>query len=169
MNLVIRLLVLQGCLGAWDTLWYHEWGQRLAWRPTAKTELRLHASRDVIYAVLFGSLAWLEWRGAWIWGLTAFLLAEIVITLLDFVEEDRVRRLPAGERIMHALMGIVYGAFLAYFFPELQQWSSPPTRFQLTSYGSWSWMMTLMACGVLASGLRDIWASHTLSNAGGGH
>jgi hypothetical protein len=51
-----------------------------------------------------------------------------VITLWDFIEEDRVRRLPAGERAMHAVMGIVYGAFLANLVPEIVRWSAGPIR-----------------------------------------
>lgn len=99
--------------------WYHEWRQRLPSRPTAARELRLHAARDFAYAVVFGSLAWAEWRGwlAWVFG--AVLAFEVLITLWDFIEEDISRPLPAGERVMHTVMAIVYGAFLANLVPVL--------------------------------------------------
>ena len=58
--------------------------------------------------------------------LFALLLAEISITLWDFIEEDNIRRLPAGERAMHAVMGIVYGAFLASLILRCQMATLPP-------------------------------------------
>lgn len=162
----VYLLVLQSVLGGWDTLWYHEWKQRLASRPSAIRELRLHSVRDFIYAILFASLAWVEWHGTWALLLGALLLAEVVITLLDFLEEDNTRKLPGGERVMHALMGIVYGAFLALFIPEILVWFARPSAIAPTSFGLWSWLMTAMALGVTASGVRDLAASSVLSKAG---
>jgi len=159
MDVALSLLLIQGALGAFDTLWYHELRQRLPARPGARLELRLHASRDFAYAGVFGSLAWAEWRGALAWVLATVLLLEVVITLWDFIEEDRSRTLPAGERIMHTVMAIVYGAFLANLVPQLLAWSKTPTEFAPANYGAISWLMTLMAAGVLASGLRDVVAS----------
>ena len=40
------------------------------------------------------------------------LAVEVVITLMDFVEEDMSRKLPASERINHTLLAINYGAIL---------------------------------------------------------
>jgi hypothetical protein len=41
------LLALQGALGAFDTLYYHEWRARLpAGGDSTRDELRLHAARD---------------------------------------------------------------------------------------------------------------------------
>lgn len=159
MDAALILLMIQGAMGAFDTLWYHEWRQRLPSRPGARLELRLHAARDFAYAIVFGSLAWAEWRGVLAWALAGVLLFEIGITLWDFIEEDRSRPLPAGERIMHTLMAIVYGAFLANLVPQLLAWSGQPTGFAETSYGAISWLMTLMAVGVLGSGVRDVVAS----------
>jgi len=53
------LLVAQGVLGAFDTLYYHEWRARLpAGGAQSRPELLLHASRDFVYAALFGTLGW---------------------------------------------------------------------------------------------------------------
>ena len=71
MDVALGLLLAQGALGAFDTLWYHEWMQRLPARATARRELRLHAARDFAYAVVFGSLAWVVWRGWFVWVLVA--------------------------------------------------------------------------------------------------
>ena len=159
MTAALTLLLVQGCLGAFDTLWYHEFQQQLPARATGKLELRLHAARDFAYALLFGSLAWATWNGSLAWLLAAILLVEIVITLWDFVEEDARRPLPPGERVMHTIMAIVYGAFLAYFVPQVIGWAGEPTGFAGANYGWISWLMTLMAAGVLLSGVRDLLAS----------
>ena len=159
MYATLSLLMVQGVLGAFDTLWYHEWQQRLPSRPLAGRELLLHALRDFAYAVVFGSLAWLQWHGWLTWVLVGILLTEILITLSDFIEEDLHRPLPAGERVMHTVMGIVYGAFLACFVPELLSWSQRATGWSTANYGWLSWAMTAMAVGALGSGLRDLTAS----------
>ena len=53
--------------------------------------------------------------------LAALLTAEIILTLTDFVVEDAVRStlggVYQGERVMHAVMGLVYGAMLAHLLP----------------------------------------------------
>ncbi len=56
MATALWLLALLGVIGAFDTLYYHEWRARLPGRRSAAPELRLHAVRDFLYAVLFGAL-----------------------------------------------------------------------------------------------------------------
>ena len=158
MNTAIWLLFVQALLGAFDTLYYHEYRLRLPHAHGTGTDLRLHAARDFAYAVIIGSLGFLTWNGALAWVLCALLLAEIGITLWDFVEEDRIRRLPGGERVMHGVMGIVYGAFLAYLIPEILRWHRP-TRFGPSYHGFPAWVLSGLAVGVLLSGIRDVMAS----------
>jgi len=155
----IWLLFVQALLGAFDTLYYHELKLGLPHGEGTRTELRLHAARDFAYAVIIGSLGFLTWNGALAWVLSAILLAEVVITLWDFIEEDRIRRLPAGERAMHAVMGIVYGAFLAFLLPEMWRWSSAPTGFGRSYHGFPALVLSALAIGVLLSGVRDLAAS----------
>ena len=159
MKAAIWLLLLQASLGAFDTLYYHEYRLKLARSARAGVELRLHAARDFAYAIIIGSLGFLTWHGALAWILLALLLVEIGITLWDFIEEDRIRRLPAGERAMHAVMGIVYGAFLAFLIPQMIEWSTLPTGFGSSYHGFPAWMLLVLAAGVLASGIRDLIAS----------
>ena len=101
----------------------------------------------------------MTWHGAFAWILLALLLSEICITLWDFIEEDKIRRLPAGERAMHAIMGIVYGAFLAFLIPEMLEWSTHPTGFGPSYHGFPAWMLLGLAAGVFVSGIRDLAAS----------
>lgn len=140
MRIALAVLVVMGALGAIDTIYYHELILRLPDAPGARRELRLHASRDFVYAILFGSLAWTIFAGAMLWPLIVMLGLEIAITLSDFLEEDRTRRLPGGERVMHALMGIVYGVFLALLAPQIMRWSALGTGFIAVKYGAISWV-----------------------------
>jgi hypothetical protein len=153
------LLAIQGVLGAFDTLWYHEWRARLPWHGRAAArELALHAARDMFYAVIFFTLGRLEWRGTWTHVFVAILGAEIVITLTDFVIESYDRHVEAGERVTHAVMGILYGAMLAMLIPTLARWSMRPTGFARSTLGiptALTTLLTLMAIGVFLSGVRD--------------
>ena len=115
MTTALVLLSIQGVIGAFDTLYYHEWRARLpAQGRQSASELKLHAGRDFLYAVLFGTLPWLAWQGLWVIALVAVLVGEIVLTLWDFVAEIAARKtmgdVYAGERVTHAVMGILYGA-----------------------------------------------------------
>lgn len=168
MRTALWLLALQGVLGAFDTLYYHEWRARLpGWSASSGSELRLHAGRDFIYAVLFATLPWLAWHGAWAIFLAALLVAEIAITLADFILEDRVRApiggVYPGERATHGIMGIVYGAMLGHLAPAIALWWAKPTALVLSPAplpGELRWTLTVMAAGVLLSGLRDLASAH---------
>ena len=159
MTLAIWLLFVQALLGAFDTLYYHEYRLRLPHGHGTRLELRLHAARDFAYAIIIGTLGFLTWNGRLAWVLLALLVLEIAITIWDFIEEDRIRRLPAGERAMHAVMGIVYGAFLANLLPEMWRWSALDTGFGASSHGFPAWVLTGLAMGVFLSGVRDAVAS----------
>jgi len=166
MTTVLWLLCLQGALGGFDTVYYHEWRARLpAGGERTRPELSLHAARSLIYAVVFGTLPWIAWRGPWAVLLALLLAAEIVVTLCDFVVEDRVRAplggVFPGERVTHAVMGIVYGAMLAHLVPELLRWAAEPAGLRWEPVAP-SWLrhvLAVMAVGVAASGLRDLLAS----------
>ncbi len=157
------LLAVLGLLGAFDTLYFHEYkGMLPARMPAMRPELKLHAIRDGVYVVIFGTLPWVAWRGWWTAVLAALLVAEVVVTLTDFVTEDRVRKplggLYAGERITHALMGIVYGGMLAFLVPVLLRWWAGPTGLALSPApvpAALRWGLTAAAVGILVSGVRD--------------
>src|SRR5215813_387381 len=174
MTRALWLLAIQGIIGAFDTLYYHEWRARLAaWGAGTAPELKLHAARDFLYAALFGALPWLEWRGLWAVFLAVVLLMEIVLTLADFVVERRVRKpmgdVYGGERVTHAVMGIVYGAMLANLLPALWRWLLSPTALALTQAAApepLRWILTVMAIVVFLSGARDLYAALGLPHGG---
>jgi hypothetical protein len=159
------VLIALAVMGAFDTIVYHEIVARLPSTPAAQRELQLHAWRDFIYAVLFGTMAWLQPHGWAVLPLAALLAIEIAITLSDFIVEDRTRKLPPGERVMHALMGITYGIFLTLLYPNAAGWIGASTGLQFAANGPLSWILSVFAIGVAVSGIRDLTASFALTSA----
>ena len=158
------LVGLQIAMGAFDTCYHHEFTERLAWRSTQRHELQLHAVRNAFYALLFLVLGWFEIHGIWAVLIIALLVAEIVITLLDFVEEDVSRKLPASERINHTLLAINYGAILALLLPILLDWALQPSAIK-PAYAGWlSFAATASAVGAGLFGFRDFAAARRLAH-----
>lgn len=155
MTTVFILLSVQALLGAFDNLWHHELEARLPQRISARHELTLHAAREAIYGIVFIGLGWFEWRGGFAVLLCALLLVELAITLADFLEEDRTRRLPPFERVLHTLLTISYGLFLGVFAPVLIGWSQMATAMSFTPHGGVSWLFTFYGVGVLAWSVRN--------------
>lgn len=174
MIVALWLLAIQGVIGAFDTLYYHEWRARLPARGAqCATELKLHAARDFFYAVLFGTLPWLAWQGRWVLFLAGVLIAEIALTLTDFVVESFVRKplgdVYAGERVTHAVMGILYGAMIASLIPVLIGWWRLPDGLVMAVPdvpNALRWGLAVMAAGVAVSGARDLYAALELPNGG---
>jgi len=162
MTAALSVLIVLALMGAFDTIVYHEFVARLPQNPAAPRELQLHALRDFVYAVLFAMLAWLEPHGWAVLLLATLLGIEIAITLSDFIVEDGTRKLPSGERTMHALMGITYGVFVALLYPNAIGWLNAPSAFQSASYGWQSYTLSAFALGVSLSGIRDLVASQQL-------
>lgn len=158
-DLLWTLVALQIAMGAFDTLFHHELTERLAWRPSQKRELRLHGARNLIYAVLFLMLGWSEPGGFVAVAVGGVLGLELIITLVDFVEEDRTRRLPASERVTHTLLALNYGAILTLLAPLLVRWSGETSGLALASHGLWTLMASAAAAGVFVFGLRDLAAA----------
>ena len=149
----------QMMMGAFDTFYHHEGTERLAWRASQRVELALHGVRNLAYAVMFTALGWFEPRGLWAGALLALLAGELLITLWDFVEEDRTRHLPATERVTHTLLTLNYGVILAMLVPWLVALLGEETQFGSAHHGLMSWFCAVAACGVVVSGVRDLAAA----------
>ncbi|WP_085630225.1 TIGR01777 family oxidoreductase [Pseudomonas sp. R16(2017)] len=151
----LALLIAQACLGALDTLYHHELTVALPYRHSARLELSIHALRSCFYGILFLGMAHLEFHGAWAVVVALLFALEIGLTLWDFVVEDRSRKLPAIERIMHTVLAVNGGAFFALYGVQLVQWASLPSGLSAADFGWKGWVLTLFALGVTASGIRD--------------
>ena len=166
MTILFTLLTFQALLGAFDNLWHHELQAALPQRAGARRELALHAAREAIYAVIFIGLAWAEWHGLWAALLAALLVAELFITVTDFLEEDRTRRLPPLERALHTVLSISYGLLLGLLAPLLLRWWQQPTALVATWHGAMSWWLSFYGVGVAAWSLRNALAVRRLARPG---
>ena len=162
-SLLWILIAIQIAMGVFDTFYHHEFTERLAWRPSQRYELRLHGVRNILYALLFLVLGWFEVHGVFALIVIAVLVAEIIITLMDFVEEDVSRKLPASERVNHTLLALNYGAILGVLLPVLIDWAMRPTAIPATYSGLLSLVAAASAVGAALCGVRDFAASNRLA------
>lgn len=156
MEAALAVLAIQGVLGAYDNFRNHEFREGLPHKTRQRVELMLHAAREFFYLILFPTMAWMEWRGWLAYLLGAIIVGEIMVTCWDFVEEDRTRKLSANERVLHTILTLNYGAFLALLAPVLLGWASQPTELVFVGRGYWSWLMTIYSLGVLVFGIREL-------------
>lgn len=151
----INLLILQGLMGAFDTLYHHELTIALPHQKSARLELSIHAVRALFYGILFAGIAHFAFHGAWAWLIAGLVAIEVLLTLWDFVVEDRSRKLPASERVLHTVLAINGGALFALYSVQLLHWADLPSELNSIDFGWRSWLLTLFAIGVAASGIRD--------------
>jgi uncharacterized protein len=163
MTLALYILAFQTLLGALDNVLHHEITERLPSKPSARFELALHSAREGIYGILFLIFAWTNPHGVFAAAVIALLVIEIVITITDFVEEDRTRHLPPFERVLHTVLAVSFGIFLAVIAPILIANTMAPSALIATSHGLLSWFFTLAAIGVIAFSVRDALAVYTLA------
>lgn len=157
--LALQLMAAQGCLGAFDTLYHHALTEALPQRRTAQRELSIHALRAVIYGVLFIGLSAWEWHGIWAAVLIGLFSVEIILTLWDFVVEDRTRLLPATERVTHTILAINGGAFIMLLLLNAPEWLAKPSALHWQPHGWLSVFLFLCGIGVGISGVRDALAA----------
>lgn len=164
MNVVFSILLVQIAMGALDNFWHHEIAARLPQRASARHELKLHAWREGIYGVLLLGISWAQWNGGWALLPAVLMVAEVAITCADFVEEDRTRRLPPLEAVLHTLLAVNYGVLLGVLGALLMDWARQPAGVVFVHHGLPSWFFTLAAIGVLAWALRNALAVRALGH-----
>ncbi len=161
-DLIFILIVLQGLMGAFDTLYHHELKAMLPWKPEASVELMIHSVRNSLYFILFLALAIGEWHGVFALLIILILAIEFVLTLWDFIVEDHTRKLIPSERVIHTVLTINYGIILAYLIPVLFHWYANDTKFLSVTYGLYTYLLLLFATGAFLWALRDGISSLTL-------
>ncbi|MDN7849758.1 TIGR01777 family oxidoreductase [Burkholderia seminalis] len=160
----LNLLIVQGAMGAFDTLYHHELTQDLPHSPRARLELTIHAVRSVLYGLVFASIANVAFHGAWVAALAAVVLVEVALTLWDFVVEDQSRKLPATERVLHTLLAVNGGALFGMIAMQLAVWAHEPTALLPLDPGWRGWLLSLFAVGVTVSGVRDGIAAYRIAH-----
>ena len=95
------LIAIQIVMGVFDTFYHHELTERLAWRPSQRYELQLHALRNMLYGFLFLVLGWLEVHGIFAMLVIAVLVAQWGVAMLPGVLGWHVA-LHHGRRIRSA-------------------------------------------------------------------
>jgi uncharacterized protein len=163
LHVSLILLMVQGLLGAFDTLYHHELTQDLAHQPTAKLELRIHAVRSMLYGLLFALMANTQLQGSLVFIIVALIVVEVGLTLWDFVVEDHSRLLPSSERITHTILAVNGGAIFVLYGFVLFDWYSLTTSVLRLDAGWLSAVLNVMAAGVFLSGVRDAHAAWVLA------
>lgn len=156
MKIVLALLLVQGMLGAYDSLWHHEITARLPQRRSARRELLRYSARAFLYALIVLGLAWREWRGAWVWLLAGLLVSMALLTFADWLAPVRTRALPAAERRLHAVLAVNCALWLGLCVSHGVAWSLQPTALAPVAYGGMSIALTLAAAAALAWALRTL-------------
>jgi hypothetical protein len=146
------LLVAQGVLAGVDTVLNHEFLARLPKRPEARPELALHVAREAIWAALLIGLAWFAWHGAFAWVIAGLLAIEIAVTAFDELIENRIRVLPANERVLHLFLAINVGLIVASVFSS----SGEPTAIVRRDHGVLSWLITGLGAAAAFWSVRDL-------------
>ncbi len=158
-TLLWTLIAAQIVMGGLDTIGHHEVTERLAWRRSQRHELRLHALRNLFYGGVLAGLATVQ-PGGWLaLALIVVLVAEFLITLKDFAEEDATRKLPVTERLLHTVLTANYGAILVLLIPVLIGWSAEPAGLTPVWHGWWSLLCLAGAAATTVLALRDWLAS----------
>ena len=156
------LLVLQGVMGAIDTVLNHEFLEGLPHRPAARREVGLHAVREAVYGVLFLGFAWFAWLGVFAVVIGALLIAEVAVTVSDELLENRIRVLPQNERALHVFLTLNFGAIIALFVPALLDWWANPTELAPAHHGWMTWALSLLGIASAAWSVRDFMAFRRL-------
>jgi hypothetical protein len=160
---ILSLLVFHGLVGGLDVLLNHELIERLPSRPSARTEELLHSLRELVFAILFGTFAWLQWGGSLAWVVGALVGIEFLISLTDTLLEDQTRQLSPLERTLHVLLFINFGAYTASLIPVLVHWYVMPTGFSLVYHGALTWALSFLSLASLAWSVRDAFSFFKLS------
>jgi hypothetical protein len=159
---MLDFLILHGLIGAFDVIWNHELKERLPTRPWAALEQRLHSGRELLFALLFISLAWWQWHGRYAWFIAVIVGIELGVTTRDAIVEVKTRVLSVTEQTSHVFLFINFGIFLSLLFSELSLWQRLPGAIVAANYGWRSALLTALGASALLWCVRDALAAFAL-------
>jgi hypothetical protein len=154
-TLLLGLLVAQGIMGGFDTLVNHDIIEHLSARPSARTEVGLHALREALYAGLFAGFGWFAWHGAAAAIVASLLIAELLVSATDEYVENRTRILPQNERVLHVFLTLNFGVILAVTTFVASNWILQPTGLVVRDPGPATWALSALAATALFWASRD--------------
>ncbi|MCA8969228.1 MAG: hypothetical protein KDC95_05570 [Planctomycetes bacterium] len=155
------LLLLVGVLGALDIAVYHTRAHDLRRQPSAWHELITHSLRGPTYAILFVVVPNFAAHGAWFVVMLALFVFDIAISLWDFAVERKSRMpmggLPTGEYVLHSIIAMLFGAFVACYCIAGWPWLELETAWvrQPAVPTTVQALLAVMSIGVLWSGIAD--------------
>ena len=163
------VLLALGILGGTDILLYHSVSHGIRSHAESRWELVTHAMRGPTYATLFLVIPNFETHGIFAIAVAALLVLDVAISIADFALERRSRAhlggLPSGEYVLHMMLAILFGAFVALAAPNLVDWARLPSALLATDALAAHWVratLAIFAVGVLSSGLMDALAAMRL-------
>ena len=163
------VLFVLGCLGAADIALFHSVAHGIRSHPDSVSELITHSLRGPTYAALFLFVPNFAMQGLFAWGLAALLVFDVGISICDFSLEQSSRRflggLPTGEYVLHMLMAMVFGMFVATLFCFGSHPFNAPTRLVYAPAAvpaGLRLILLIMAILVLVSGIQDAAAAWRL-------
>tara|TARA_R110002094_G_scaffold47961_17_gene59440 strand:- start:247 stop:795 length:549 start_codon:yes stop_codon:yes gene_type:complete len=155
------LLIAIGLLGALDIAVFHTRSHNLRSQPSARLELLTHSLRGPTYAVLFAVVPNFAAHGSWFLVMLLVLVFDVGISVWDFSVERRSRAplggLPTGEYVLHSIIAMLFGAFVACYCVGAADWLKQDTAWVYEPNVPWpvQAMLAAMAVGVLVSGIQD--------------
>lgn len=162
------LLMAIGLLGALDIALFHTRAHQLRSQPSARVELISHSLRGPTYTALFVLVPNFAAHGTWFAVMLAILVFDIGVSLWDFAIERRSRApmggLPSGEYVLHSIIAMLFGAFVACYLIGAVGWFERETALLYDPNVPWPVQAVFgaMAVGVLASGVSDAVAAARL-------
>lgn len=151
----VYALIVHGVIGGIDVVLNHELIARLPAKPNAGPEQQLHSARELLFAAIFGSLAWFEWHGQFAWWIVALFVGELLVSTRDALLEADIRILPPTERVAHVFLFVNLGVVMTLLGQSLLAWHALPNAVVRVEYGWASWVLSALAAGSLAWAVRD--------------
>jgi hypothetical protein len=148
-------LMAHGALGGTDVVLHHELVARLPSQPNAGAEQRLHAARELLFALIFAMLAWAEWHGWWVAAIVFLFAAELWVSTIDTIVEWETRVLPKTERIEHVALFINLGIVMTLLGQAMLGWAQQPSGVVAVHYGWASLVLSAMAALSFGWFVRD--------------
>jgi len=162
MEIATYLLFLLGLLGAADIVFFHSISHGIRNHPNSRHELISHSLRGPTYGALFILIPNFAMFGSFYWILFGLLIFDFGISIWDFSIERESRRflggLPTGEYLLHIMIAMLFGAFVAMVFLSTKEWCTMTTQviFQpVKVHYSLRITLTIMAVLVIISGFQD--------------